>query len=398
MDYTENCLNYNSPSSIKAFLDAHGLSAQKRFGQHFLINEGARDKLVEALDVHAGDAVWEIGPGLGAMTRLLLDRGARVTVFEIDRGFVGALHILFAKEIAEKRLTIVAGDALKTWPECSAQAGNTPLSLLGNLPYNIAGTLLGDFIEKGRLFSRAAVTVQKEVARRITARSGDKDYSSLAVLFALAYETRNICPMKGSFFYPPPNVDSAALCFYPKSPLKDSHSRGEVAATFVADPSLLPAACAYGHTLPPSAGQNHAVHDFVGVPKASMDGRITEYAPDGNPKQDVEGCRPAPRNAPLPNHSGGEHPHQNKADVPPIFFPLVRALFARRRKTVYNNLCCFAAENAGFGLPGESRAALCETVLSRCGIAKNARAENLSANDFRSVAECLTDYEHKGQC
>ena len=348
MDNTsnENSVNYNSPSSIKAFLDAHGLSARKKFGQHFLINEGARDKLVEALDVEAGDAVWEIGPGLGAMTRALLDRGARVTAFEIDRGFVGALHTIFAKEIAEKRLVVVAGDALKTWPECSAQAGDTPLLLLGNLPYNIAGTLLGDFIEKGRLFSRAAVTVQKEVAARIAARSGDKDYSSLAVLFSLVYETRKICSMKGSFFYPPPNVDSVALCFFPR---------------------------------------------------------------DGNK-------------------------NGTKVDVPPVFFPLVRALFSRRRKTIYNNLCCFAAENAAlcrdsgalrglspaegvaedraeggraYGPAGRSTgwsvgsakfaatspssvASFCETVLARCGIAKNERAENLSADDFRKIAGCLT--------
>ena len=342
-------MNYNSPSSIRAFLDAQGLAARKKFGQHFLINEGARVKLIEALDIHAGDAVWEIGPGLGAMTRLLLDRGARLTVFEIDRGFVGALNVLFAKEIAEKRLAVVAGDALKTWPLCSAQAGETPLSLLGNLPYNIAGALLGDFIEKGRLFSRAAVTVQKEVAARIAARCGDKDYSSLAALFSLVYETRKICSMKGSFFYPPPNVDSTALCFYPK------------------------------------------------------------------------------------NGAG--------TDAPPLIFPLVRALFSRRRKTIYNNLCCFAAGNAAFrgqdilsdalgggdsgalrGLsPAEGVAegarpergvgkicrdfpsfqsyvsSLCETALARCGIAKNERAENLTADDFRKIAEYLTD-ERKGQC
>jgi 16S rRNA (adenine1518-N6/adenine1519-N6)-dimethyltransferase len=293
----ENGVNYNSPSSIRAFLDARGISAQKRFGQHFLVNEGARNKLVEALDVRPEDAVWEIGPGLGAMTRLLLDRGARVTAFEIDRGFAAALNTLFAKEIAEERLTIVAGDALKTWPCCPVQAG--PLFLLGNLPYNIAGTLLGDFIEKGRLFSRAVVTVQKEVAAQITARNGDKDYSSLAVLFSLAYETRKICSMKGSFFYPPPNVDSTALCF---------------------------------------------------------------------------------------------HPAENGADVPPVFFPLVRALFSRRRKTIYNNLCCFAAENAAPGPQGESLAAFCETALSRCGIAKNARAETLTADDFRRIAAALAPF------
>jgi 16S rRNA (adenine1518-N6/adenine1519-N6)-dimethyltransferase len=291
---TENGLNYNAPSSIKAFLDARGLSMRKKFGQNFLINEGARVRLVEALGAGAGDAVWEIGPGLGSMTRLLLDRGAEVKVFEIDRGFIAALHDLFAQEIAAKQLVIATGDVLKTWPSHAAEAGKRPLRLLGNLPYNIAGTLLADFIENGRLFSRGVVTVQKEVAARIMARSGDRDYTSLAVLFAEAYETRKICAMKGPFFYPPPNVDSTAFCFFPQ-----------------------------------------------------------------------ENAAPA---------------------LPPVFFPLVRALFAQKRKTVYNNLCRFAGNSALPGVARDDIPAFCEKALSQCAIEKNTRAENLKPADFRNLA------------
>jgi 16S rRNA (adenine1518-N6/adenine1519-N6)-dimethyltransferase len=305
---TENGLNYNAPSSIRAFLDAHGLSMQKKFGQNFLINEGARLKLVEALGAGAGDAVWEIGPGLGSMTRLLLDRGAEVKVFEIDRGFVAALNGIFAKEIAAKQLVIAEGDVLKTWPAHAAhaahaaEAGKRPLRLLGNLPYNIAGTLLADFIERSRFFSCGVVTVQKEVASRIMARSGDRDYSSLAVLFSEIYETRKICAMKSAFFYPPPNVDSTAFSF-------------------------------------------------------------------------------APRQAAAP-------------PPPPVFFPLVRALFAQKRKTAYNNLCRFAGNAA---LPGVSRdgiPAFCEKALFQCAIDKNTRAENLKPADFRNLATFLTDRSH----
>jgi 16S rRNA (adenine1518-N6/adenine1519-N6)-dimethyltransferase len=289
-------LNYNSPSSIRTFLEERRLSAHKKFGQHFLINEEARNKLAEALAIRAGAPVWEIGPGLGAMTRLLLDRKARVTAFEIDHGFIGALREIFAPEIAEKRLTIVSGDVVKTWKTLEAAPAGEPPYLLGNLPYNIAGMLLADFIEGGRFFARAAVTVQKEVAARIVARRGEAGYSSLAVLFSLFYHVETICAMNGGFFYPPPRVDSAGFCFHPKD------------------------------------------------------------------------------NAPR---------------IAPDFFPLVRALFSQRRKTVYNNLCRFAAEQPAGGAARAPRAALCEAALSACGIAKNTRAEQLEPSDFKAIADFL---------
>jgi len=195
--------NYNSAAALRAFLDQNGLGMRKKFGQNFLINPGVRDALVRALNAQVGESVWEIGPGLGAMTSLLLEAGLCVRAFEIDAGFARALRELFA---AHAGFTLVEGDALKTWRDEPAAP-----YLLGNLPYNIAAALLSDFIEQGRYFDRIVVTVQREVARRMAAVPGSADYSSFSVLCASAYHIKPLMVIKGASFYPKPNVDSQAV-------------------------------------------------------------------------------------------------------------------------------------------------------------------------------------------
>jgi len=196
--------NYNSAAALRAFLDQNGLGMRKKFGQNFLINSGARQALVRALDARAGESVWEIGPGLGAMTSLLLEQGLCVRAFEIDAGFARVLRELFAAD--NPGFALVEGDALKTWPDEPAAP-----YLLGNLPYNIAAALLSDFIEKGRFFDRIVVTVQREVARRMAAVPGGADYSSFSVLCASVYRVKPLMVIKGASFYPKPNVDSQAV-------------------------------------------------------------------------------------------------------------------------------------------------------------------------------------------
>ncbi|MDR0624534.1 MAG: 16S rRNA (adenine(1518)-N(6)/adenine(1519)-N(6))-dimethyltransferase RsmA, partial [Treponema sp.] len=196
-------INYDSGRELKVFLDEHQLGMRKKFGQNFLINREIRNKLVDALDIGKGEAVWEIGPGLGAMTRELLDRGGRVRAFEIDPGFIRILKELFG---GEKNFTLVEGDVIKTWPR-EERAGY----LLGNLPYNIGAALLADFIEQGRYFKRIVITVQKEVARRAAALPGSPDYSSFSVLCASAYTVTPLMIIRGSSFYPAPHVDSQGL-------------------------------------------------------------------------------------------------------------------------------------------------------------------------------------------
>jgi 16S rRNA (adenine1518-N6/adenine1519-N6)-dimethyltransferase len=178
-------------------------------GQNFLIDRGARQKLLDALGAAPGDLVWEIGPGLGAMTAGLLERGAAVSAFELDRGFIAALEEIFR---GQRGFALIPGDVLKTWPGAWAALEGEPL-LLGNLPYNIAAALLADFIEKNCFFKRMVVTVQREVARRMIAQPGTQDYSSFSVLCASAYTLTPLLVLKGASFYPAPRVDSQGVRF-----------------------------------------------------------------------------------------------------------------------------------------------------------------------------------------
>ena len=215
-------LNYNSAAELRAFLDENGLGMRKKFGQNFLINPSLRQALVRALEAEEGDDVWEVGPGLGAMTSLLLEEGFPVRAFEIDSGFARLLRELFAGNAG---FTLVEGDVLKTWQDQPAAP-----YLLGNLPYNIAAALLAGFIEQRRFFKRIIVTVQREVALRMAAGPGCADYSSFSVVCASAYRVKPLMIIKSASFYPRPNVDSQAVllelredaaarnlpaCFYP---------------------------------------------------------------------------------------------------------------------------------------------------------------------------------------
>ena len=105
-------LDYDSPNALKAFLEERNLAMQKKFGQNFLINSRARKSLIDSLDIEEGTTVWEIGPGLGAMTSEILNRGAELTAFEIDHGFSAVLKELFADKTNFK---LIEGDVLKTW-------------------------------------------------------------------------------------------------------------------------------------------------------------------------------------------------------------------------------------------------------------------------------------------
>ena len=132
---------YDSPTSIKQFLEAEGLAMSKRFGQNFLIDRNAREKLYAALGLppqlesESGNfkppSIWEIGPGIGALTSVLLERGAKVCAFEIDYGFVRILNRLFGDN---PRFSLVEGDFLKTWRAKATQ--DLPDLIFGNLPYN----------------------------------------------------------------------------------------------------------------------------------------------------------------------------------------------------------------------------------------------------------------------
>ena len=208
--------DYNSAAELKQVLDANGFSMQKKFGQNFLINQQARNKLIEALGIQEGTKVWEVGPGLGAMTSGLLEKGADLTVFEIDRGFISLISQYFDDYSQKGKFRIVEGDVLKNWYGQTKEGTELPQRFFGNLPYNIAASIVADTIEKGIRFERCVFTVQKEVAVRMAAKPGDADYSSLSVLCNWAYDVKNLIDLSGSNFWPKPNVDSRAVIFTKK--------------------------------------------------------------------------------------------------------------------------------------------------------------------------------------
>lgn len=207
--------DYNSAASLKSVLDEHGFSMQKKFGQNFLINPDARKKIIDALELDKNTSIWEVGPGLGAMTNEILERGANLTAFEIDKGFAQLINEFFESYKNEDKFRVIEGDVLKNWKNQLKERGK-PERFFGNLPYNIAATLIANTIEEGIRFERCVFTVQKEVALRMAAKPDTQDYSSFSVICQWAYDIKVIGDLSGSNFWPHPNVDSRSVIFTPK--------------------------------------------------------------------------------------------------------------------------------------------------------------------------------------
>lgn len=202
--------DYNSPIALKNFMDENNMAMQKKFGQNFLVNADARKKLIDVLDVKPGMKVWEVGPGLGSMTSGLLERGVNLTVFEIDHGFARLLTQFFEEYANSGHFSLVEGDVLKTWPKF-AKENDIPERFFGNLPYNVAATIIADTITKGFRFDKAVFTIQKEVGQRMNAKPGTEDYSSFSVLCQWAYDVKPVMDLAGGNFWPVPNVASRAV-------------------------------------------------------------------------------------------------------------------------------------------------------------------------------------------
>lgn len=201
--------NYDQSSVLKEILDSHGMAMQKKFGQNFLINPSARTKLAESLELSENMKVWEVGPGLGALSMEILLRKAKLTAFEIDRGFITILNEMIPNEYKDS-FRIVNGDVLKTW-KSEYETNGLPQRFFSNLPYNIAATIIADMINAQVRFDIAVVTVQKEVAQRMAAKHNTEDYSSFSVLCQWAYDIKTVIDLSKGCFWPQPNVDSRAV-------------------------------------------------------------------------------------------------------------------------------------------------------------------------------------------
>lgn len=199
---------YDSPSGLKAFLETEGLAMTKQYGQNFLVDKAAKEKLYAALGLADGSNIWEIGPGIGAMTAILLAHGNKVTAFEIDHGFSRILERQFG---SDANFTLVRGDFIKTWKN-----REMPNAIFGNLPYNAALGIIADLLETGFVPPRLVFTVQKEAARRIAAGPGTKDYSAFSVLCASVCTTKILYDIGAASFWPQPRVTSSVVLMMPR--------------------------------------------------------------------------------------------------------------------------------------------------------------------------------------
>jgi 16S rRNA (adenine1518-N6/adenine1519-N6)-dimethyltransferase len=188
--------------------DRRAHQPRKRFGQHFLTDRRSLERIVEALGPESADTVVEIGPGKGALTELLSARCKRLIAIEIDRDLVASLREHFQ---SQPSIEIVEGDALEVnW---AALAGDSYL-LAGNLPYYITTPLVFRILESP-MPQRAVLLVQREVADRLSAEAGSKEYGALSVNVQVATTVRTMARVSAGAFHPKPKVDSAIVLLTP---------------------------------------------------------------------------------------------------------------------------------------------------------------------------------------
>lgn len=195
--------------TVREVLERHGLEARKSFGQNFLVDAAALRAIVGAAELAHGDAVLEVGPGLGALTAALLAAGAAVTSVELDARLLPHLREEFAAELAHGGpggLELVHGDAL------TFDLARMPprAKLVANLPYNVATPVVARVLESGR-FARLVFLVQREVAERLAATPGSSAYGALSLLVAHFGRARVVRTVPPGAFVPPPKVTSAVV-------------------------------------------------------------------------------------------------------------------------------------------------------------------------------------------
>ena len=182
--------------------------ARKRFGQHFLTDGSVIDAIVDAIDPQPGEALVEIGPGLGAMTDPLVARCEQLTVIELDRDLAQRLRQRTA-------LNVIEADVLNVdFGVLAAQKGQR-LRVVGNLPYNISTPILFHLLGAVQYVADQHFMLQKEVVERMAAAPGSKAYGRLSVMLQWRYDIEAIIDVPPEAFEPPPRVDSAVVRMLP---------------------------------------------------------------------------------------------------------------------------------------------------------------------------------------
>ena len=188
--------------------------AKKHLGQHFLTDEDIARKIADALTENGYDDVLEIGPGMGVLTKYLLEKKPKITVMEIDYDSVAYLKDTFPLEhikldTTSKKFEILEGDFLKT--DLTAVFKDKQVAIIGNFPYNISTQIVFKAIEYREFVPEFAGMFQKEVAKRIAEKEGSKVYGIMSVLTQAFFDVEYLFTVPPTVFNPPPKVDSGVI-------------------------------------------------------------------------------------------------------------------------------------------------------------------------------------------
>jgi 16S rRNA (adenine1518-N6/adenine1519-N6)-dimethyltransferase len=195
-------------ASIRKELEEYGLVPRKGWGQHFLLDRNILNKVIRTAQVEKEDVVLEVGPGLGEMTLALARQVKKVIAVEIDPKLVAILN----KKMKDyPNVEVVKGDILKVDFRQFLKREGHPIKVVANLPYQISTPLLFRFIESKEAFSTFTLMLQKEVAERMVAPPGRKEYGPLSIFIQMFSDVSIRFFIKPSAFFPPPKVESAVV-------------------------------------------------------------------------------------------------------------------------------------------------------------------------------------------
>lgn len=197
-------------TSPKKLLAAHNIRPKKQLGQNFIIDPAFTEMIVQRAGILSEDIILEIGAGLGALTIPLARRAQKVFAVEKDRQIIPILNM----EILVSGLTnisIIEKDILSVDIKALIEDMGGKIVVMGNLPYNISSQILVQLIRSREGINRAVLMFQKELAQRITAETGCKDYGRLTVMLRYCSDIKKLLNVKASLFFPKPKVDSEIL-------------------------------------------------------------------------------------------------------------------------------------------------------------------------------------------
>lgn len=194
--------------TVASFLRSYSIRPSKKLGQSFLKEPHLMDKLIDALELYPDEDVLEIGCGFGFMTHKIAQHALGVAAVEKDEKLIAIAQREYA---SQKNIRFIHGDFLKLDLPALVKDYHLPMKLIGNIPYNISSQILFHLAENHFLFSAGVLTLQKEVAARLTAKVGTKDYGILTIFLGIQAQCQKLFDIEPGSFIPAPQVTSTAL-------------------------------------------------------------------------------------------------------------------------------------------------------------------------------------------